>query len=156
MENKYAISKNNKTEWINRIALFIVFFWFGFLKIMGTSPAEGLVKALFDVTLSNYMSATTFLPCFGIIECIIGLLWLFPKLTKFAFWAMLVHMLTTFLPLVLLPKETWDAFLTLTLTGQYIVKNLVLIGSAFFLYETHSKFESLHSSKASKLDLGYS
>jgi uncharacterized membrane protein YkgB len=64
-------------------------------------------------------------------------------------------MITTFLPLILLPKETWDAFLTLTLTGQYIVKNLVLIGSAFFLYETNSKFEMKHSSEASKLDLSY-
>ena len=40
----------------------------------------------------------------------------------------------TMLPLVLLPGEVWHSFpFGLTLEGQYIVKNLVLIGAAFAL-----------------------
>ena len=39
-------------------------------------------------------------------------------------------MITTFGPLVLLPTETWDGFMIPTLTGQYIIKNVVIIAIA--------------------------
>jgi uncharacterized membrane protein YkgB len=39
-------------------------------------------------------------------------------------------MIATFLPLFILPQETWSGFLVPTLEGQYIIKNLVLIAAA--------------------------
>jgi hypothetical protein len=40
----------------------------------------------------------------------------------------------TFLPLVLLPEVVWTSFpLGLTLEGQYIIKNLVVIGAALVI-----------------------
>jgi len=38
------------------------------------------------------------------------------------------------LPVLFLPNETWQSFLTLTLTGQYIIKNVVLLSAAWFIY----------------------
>ncbi len=35
-----------------RFALFVVFFWFGWLKVIGLSPASGLVQHLFEQTIS--------------------------------------------------------------------------------------------------------
>ena len=125
----------SKTVLFARVSLFIVYFWFGFLKCLGVSPAEGLVVKLFDITLGHFMNAEVFLLTFGIFECLVGLAWLFPKLTKVAFWAMLFHMLATFLPMALLTNVTWEpTFLTLSLVGQYIVKNLVLIAVSLFVY----------------------
>ncbi len=144
MNNK--INKTfQKASWLNRGALFVVFFWFGFLKIIGTSPAEGLVTELFKLTLSPFMELETFLPLFGALECILGILWLMPNLTKWAFLSLMAHMACTFLPMVLLPTFTWQSFLTLTLVGQYIVKNVVLIGSSWFIYTLYrAKEEKAH------------
>lgn len=122
--------------WLNRISLFVVFFWFGFLKILHISPAEGLVTHLHQVTIGSVISIENFLILLGITECLIGVLWIIPKLTKWAFWLFMAQMATTFLPLLFLPSDTWQNTMVLTLTGQYIIKNVVLIASAVTIYRS--------------------
>ena len=134
-----TISKNRfhalmTAAWMNRAMIAIVYIWFGSLKIFGVSPAEGLVTKLFDITLSPFMNIQQFLILLGLAESAIGILWLFPRITKWAFWIMMGHLFTTFLPVLFLPNETWQSFLTLTLTGQYIIKNVVLCSAAWFIY----------------------
>jgi hypothetical protein len=121
-------------SWMNRAMIAIVYVWFGSLKVFGVSPAEGLVTKLFDITLSPFMNIQQFLILLGLAESAIGMLWLFPRITKWAFWIMMGHLFTTFLPVFFLPNETWQSFLTLTLTGQYIIKNVVLCSAAWFIY----------------------
>lgn len=120
--------------WFNRAMIAVVYIWFGFLKVLGTSPAEGLVTKLFHITLEPLMGIQTFLLILGIGECAIGMVWLFPRLTKIAFWVMIGHLFTTFLPVLFLTEETWQSFFALTLTGQYIIKNVVLLSAAWFIY----------------------
>jgi uncharacterized membrane protein YkgB len=134
-----TISKNRfhalvAAAWMNRAMIAMVYIWFGLLKVLGASPAEGLVTSLFDITLSPFMNIQQFLILLGIAESVIGILWLFPRITKWAFWIMMGHMFTTFLPILFLPSETWQSFLALTLTGQYIIKNVVLCSAAWFIY----------------------
>ncbi len=113
-----------------RLALFIVFFWFGILKLIGTSPANPLVSGLLERTLP-FMTFDTFIVLFAIYEMIIGIAFLIPRLSRLAIALLAFHMVTTFMPLVLLPSVTWQGFLTPTLEGQYIIKNLVIIALAF-------------------------
>ncbi len=134
-----TISKNRfhalmVAAWMNRAMIAVVYVWFGALKIFGASPAEGLVTKLFDLTLSPLMSIQSFMIMLGVSEMFIGILWLFPRITKWAFVVMMAHLFTTFLPVVFLPNETWESFFTLTLTGQYIIKNVVLCSAAWFIY----------------------
>jgi uncharacterized membrane protein YkgB len=112
-----------------RFGLFVVFFWFGILKVLGLSPASGLVQRLFEQTIP-YMSFDTFLIAFGVFECIIGLMFLFKGLERVVIPLLFIHMITTFGPLVFLPQETWSAWFVPTLEGQYIIKNLVIIAAA--------------------------
>ncbi len=112
-----------------RIALFIVFFWFGILKLIGASPAESLVQQLFTQTIP-FVPFAVFYACFAIYECVIGILFLFPRATRLVILLLAVHMITTFLPLILLPQVTWSGFLVPTLEGQYIIKNFVIIALA--------------------------
>jgi len=116
--------------WFNRLSLAVVFIWFGFLKIIHASPAEALVKHLHEVTLVKFIPVNTFLVLLGCIECMIGLLWLLPRFTKAAIILFALQMFTTFLPLFYLPGDTWQHSFVLTLEGQYIIKNLVLLASA--------------------------
>lgn len=132
--------KNNlvftNVVWFNRISLFVVFFWFGFLKVVHISPAEGLVQHLHQLTLAPFVSANVFVPLLGWIECLIGVLFLIPSLTKVAYWLFLAQMTTTFLPLFMLPNDTWSGA-ALSLVGQYIVKNIVLVAAAYMIYVVH-------------------
>lgn len=131
----HSTGVSNNIIWANRIALFIVFFWFGFLKIIHISPAEQLVTNLYNATIHSIMPIDKFLVSLGVVECLIGILWLIPRLTKVAFWIFMAQMFTTFLPLLFLPKDTWQNMMVLTLMGQYIVKNVVLIASALTIYK---------------------
>ena len=112
-----------------RLALFVVFFWFGFLKIIGMSPASGLVERLFEQTIP-FMSFGTFLILFGMYECLIGVLFLVKGAERIVIPMLILHMITTTGPLVLLPQETWSALFVPTLEGQYIIKNLLIIAAA--------------------------
>jgi uncharacterized membrane protein YkgB len=112
-----------------RFGLFVIFFWFGALKVVGLSPASALVEKLFQQTIP-FMSFGTFIILFGLFECLIGVLFLIKGLERVVLPLLLLHMITTFMPLFLLPAVTWSGFLVPTLEGQYIIKNLVVIATA--------------------------
>jgi uncharacterized membrane protein YkgB len=111
-----------------RFGLFVVFFWFGALKVLGLSPASGLVQSLFEQTIS-FISFPTFLIAFGLFECLIGILFLIKGMERIVIPFLLVHMITTFGPLVYLPQDSWQSFMVPTLAGQYIIKNLVIVAA---------------------------
>lgn len=112
-----------------RIALFVVFFWFGILKVVHESPANPLVAELLEKTLP-FLTFDQFIIIFGLFEMLIGILFLVPRMERIVLPLLGVHMITTIAPLVLLPTVTWTAPLVPTLEGQYIIKNIVLIALA--------------------------
>jgi uncharacterized membrane protein YkgB len=115
-----------------RLALGIIFIWFGGLKPFGLSPAQDLVAA------TVYWSEPEIIvPLIGLWEVAIGICLLFPPLTRVGLGLLALQMPGTFLPLVLLPEVCFTVFpLGLTLEGQYIVKNLVIIGAALIVGST--------------------
>ncbi len=115
-----------------RIALFIVFFWFGLLKVLNVSPADPLVQALLERTMP-FMSFDPFRIFFGFYEMAIGIAFLVSGLERLAIALLVPHMIMTFLPLVLLPDVAWEGVLVPSFAGQYIVKNLVIIALALSL-----------------------
>jgi uncharacterized membrane protein YkgB len=110
---------------ILRFSLAIIFIWFGALKPFGQSPAVELVtKTVY------WFDPQIFIPILGIWEMAIGICLLFRPLLRVGLFLLAVQMPGTFLPLVLLPEVCFTTFpFDLTLEGQYIVKNLVLIGA---------------------------
>ena len=123
-----------------RFALFIVFFWFGILKIIGSSPANPLMANLLEKTLP-FVTFDQFIICFGLFEILIGLLFLFKRSVWFATILLIPHMITTVLPLILLPAITWQGILTPSLEGQYIIKNILIIALALILISQPKKLE---------------
>lgn len=117
---------------VARLGIFIVFFWFGILKVLGTglSPATPLVEKLFDATFPIDMSFGVFMILFGLFECLIGILFLIRGAERIVIPLLLFHMATTVLPLFCIPEATWSGFLVPTLEGQYIIKNIVIIAAA--------------------------
>lgn len=114
---------------VARGAIFVVFFWFGLVKILGLSEAGPLAEALVDKTVGNQYFDVLFLVLAG-LECLIGVLFLLPKLTRVVIPLLLIHMLIVCSPLVLLPEYTWQSFMVPTLEGQYIIKNALVVAVA--------------------------
>jgi uncharacterized membrane protein YkgB len=115
-----------------RLALLVVYGWFGVLKVIGLSPASPLVTALQSQTLP-FLGAESFLVLFGVFEVFIGICFIIPRAERIALVLMAGHMVMTALPLVVLPGITWSAPLVPTLEGQYIIKNVALIAVAIAL-----------------------
>ncbi|MEY3934348.1 MAG: hypothetical protein RLZZ606_947 [Actinomycetota bacterium] len=113
-----------------RFSIGIVFIWFGALKTIGQlSPAYDLVAATV-----YWLTPEIIVPLLGLWEVGIGVCFLIPPLTRLGLVLLALQMPGTFLPLVLLPDVCFTVFpFGLTLEGQYIVKNLVIIGSALVI-----------------------
>lgn len=118
---------------ILRIGLGIVFFWFGALKLVpDLSPAEQLVR-----NTIFFVDPDWFLYVLAIWEMLIGLGLIFGKFMRITLLLLFLQMPGTALPLLVLPEVVWTAFpYGLTLEGQYIIKNLVLIGAGLVLGAT--------------------
>jgi uncharacterized membrane protein YkgB len=122
---------------ILRFGLGVVFIWFGALKFFpGLSPAEELVR-----NTIYFFDPDFFLPILATWEVLIGIGFLSGfftnKLQRLTILLLFLQLPGTALPLVLLPEVCWTSFpFVLTLEGQYIVKNLVIIGSALVIGAT--------------------
>ena len=118
---------------IMRLGLGLVFFWFGALKLVsGLSPAEELVR-----NTIYFVDPDLFLPVLAMWEVLIGLGLMLGKFMRITLLLLFLQMPGTALPLLILPEVTWTVFpYGLTLEGQYIIKNLVLIGAGLVLAGT--------------------
>ena len=120
-----------------RLGLGIIFVWFGALKLFpGLSPAEDLVR-----NTIYFVDPDIFLPVLAIWEVLIGIGFLLGffthKFERLTILLLFLQMPGTALPLILLPEVVWMRFpFVLTLEGQYIIKNLAIIGSALALGAT--------------------
>lgn len=124
------------------ISLFVVFVWFGALKLFGLSPAGPLVVDLFDKTLGimlPFLSADSFIMILGGLEVAIGILFVVPRMERVAVVLLIPHMITTIMPLFLAQAMTWSAPFVPTLEGQYIIKNVVIIALAAMVFADLNK-----------------
>jgi len=129
----------NTNDFLIRIPIFIIFFWFGFLKIIDLSPAQQLVKD--TVYWMPFLSAESWTYVIGVWEVLIAICFLFKRTTLIAMVLLFLQMSGTFLPLLILPEITFqnsNPFLP-TLEGQYIIKNIIIITAALMIGRTYLK-----------------
>ena len=115
---------------IMRVGLGIIFFWFGALKLVpGLSPAEDLVR-----NTIYFIDPDIFLPILAVWEMAIGIGLIFGLFMRLTLLLLFLQMPGTAMPIFVLPEVVWTSFpFGLTIEGQYIIKNLALIGAALVL-----------------------
>jgi putative oxidoreductase len=113
-----------------RIALGLVYLWFGLLKIFGDSPVAGLLGATVP-----WVNPGLLVPALGWVEVGLGLALLAGQPRRLALLAVAAHLSGTFLTFVDAPGQVirdGNPFL-LTASGEFVLKNLVLICAALVL-----------------------
>ena len=119
-----------------RYSIGIIFIWFGILKPFGISPAQDLVAN----TVYWFDNKLAFVKFLGWWEVAIGLTMCYKPMIRLSIFLLFVQMPGTFLPLILLPDICFTDFpFGLTLEGQYIVKNLIIISSGLVIGGTVRK-----------------
>jgi putative oxidoreductase len=113
-----------------RLALGLVFFWFGALKLFGNSPVVLLIQETY-----KFLPVHAFVLFLGGWEILIGLGIVLKRALRCVLVLLCVHLLGTFVALVLNPHVFFIQGLPLFLTsdGEFVMKNLVLIGAGLVI-----------------------
>jgi uncharacterized membrane protein YkgB len=113
-----------------RISVGIVFLWFGLLKVFDVSPVSALVaKTIY------WFDPAVVVPALGAVEVFVGLCLLAGRLMRLALPLLVLQMAGTFLVLVLLPDVAFRGGnpLLLTVEGEFVIKNLVLLSAGLVI-----------------------
>ncbi len=123
---------------LTRLALGFVFLWFGVIKFVpGWSPAADLAIRTIDRLTLGLVPASVGLPVLALWESLIGIGLLSGRFLRLTLLLLFLQMPGTMLPLLFFPAETFAHIpYSPTLEGQYIVKNVVLLGAAIVVGST--------------------
>jgi len=121
-----------------RISIGIIFLWFGALKYFeGMSPAEDIAIKTINTLSFNLIPTKIIIYGLATWEVLIGIGLLFNLFMRETLLLLYLQMLGTFSPIFLFPGEVFHIFpISLTLEGQYIVKNIVIISAGIVLGST--------------------
>ena len=146
MLDVYERIDSQVTNWLGkwsipllRISLGIVFVWFGLLKVFDVTPVTDLVA-----NTVYWVDPDWFVPVLGVGEVIIGAALIFNFALRPMLALFLLQMAGTFLVLIVQPDVAFrdgNVFL-LTVEGEFVVKNLVLLSAGLVVGSTVSRRNS--------------
>ncbi len=116
-----------------RASLAVVFVWFGALKVFDVTPVRDLVASTVYWFEPNWV-----VPLLGVVEMIVGLGLLFRIALRTVLGLFFLQMIGTFLVLVIQPDVAFQDGnpLLLTVEGEFVVKNFVLLAAGMVVGAT--------------------
>src|SRR5215510_9734760 len=113
-----------------RLALGSVFLWFGALKLFGSSPVASLIKETY-----SFMPVHLFVLVLGVWEMLIGLGVILKRALRCVLILLGVHLIGTFTSIWFKPSIFFvqGVPFCLTVDGEFVMKNLVLITAALVI-----------------------
>jgi len=144
-KEKYFYYESNFIHWLKPksekllfLSYGIIYIWYGFLKVIGISSAETLV-----LRATDWIFTHEFVVVLGFWEVLLGFFLLIPSMKRIGLLLLFLQFPGTFMPLITNPEDCFTSFpFGLTLEGQYIFKNLILIAGGLVLVS------SLHIKKS--------
>ena len=122
-----------------RLALALTYIWFGALKVLQVSPVADLVAQTV-----YWVPAAFFVPFLGVWEIAVGLGLLFRFALRLTLLFFFMQMAGTFLVLIIHPGLSFQDGnpLLLTVLGEFVVKNLVLLTAGVVIGSTVQRGEA--------------
>ncbi len=116
-----------------RVSLAIVFIWFGALKVFDVTPVTDLVASTV-----YWFDPDWVVPVLGVFEILVGVGLLLRIALRAVLALFAAQMIGTFLVLVLLPEISFQDGnpLLLTVEGEFVIKNLVLLSAGMVVGAT--------------------
>lgn len=113
-----------------RVSLGLVYVWFGALKLSDSTPVAQLVAKTVP-----FIPEHIFVPVLGGVEVLIGLGLILGRFLDLVALVMVGHLAGTFLVLLTQPDLSFqnNNVLELTMTGEFVMKNIVLISAGLVL-----------------------
>jgi putative oxidoreductase len=113
-----------------RLALGSIFLWFGALKIFGSSPVAVLIQETY-----SFMPIHVFMFVLGVWEIVIGIGIMLKRALRCVLILLCVHLLGTFTAIWFNPGIFFvqGVPFCLTVDGEFVMKNLVLITAALVI-----------------------
>ena len=126
-----------------RLSLGIVFLWFALPKFKpGLSAVDTLARDTIDALTGHLISGSVATFLLATLETAIGLGFLTGRFLRPTLIALMCQMVGTLTPLALFPHRMWKTPFVLSLEGQFIAKNLVLIAAGIAVAGTLHKSET--------------
>lgn len=129
-----------------RVSIAVVFIWFGALKVFDVTPVSDLVA---DTVY--WVDPEWFVPLLGVFEIVVGASLLARRALRIMLGLFALQMAGTFLVLVLQPDVAFqdgNPFL-LTVEGEFVIKNLVLLSAGMVVGATVRRREAIARSGSS-------
>lgn len=106
-----------------RLSLAAIFFWFGMLKLAGVSPAVDLLRHSIP-----FLAVPPYIELLGLVEIVIAVGLVIERLANQAATLMILHLFCTLSIAIISPTLIFaPAFPVLTMDGEFLAKNFVLI-----------------------------
>ncbi len=137
-----AKKENIVTHWMAehgiaflRVSIGIVFLWFGFIKYFpGLSPIEDLALRTTRVLTFNLFSDDGMAKGLATLECLIGIGLITGKFLRATLLLLLLQLIGAISPVFIFTAEVFKIIPVVpTLAGQYIIKDIVLIGAGILI-----------------------
>lgn len=111
------------------------YLWFGALKLVpGLSPAELLAERTIGTLTLGLVAGKWALGLLAALEMSIGFALITGLMLRTALVVLIGHMICTLSPIVIFPQEVFTHVpYGLTLVGQYIIKNFVIMSGAWIV-----------------------
>jgi uncharacterized membrane protein YphA (DoxX/SURF4 family) len=121
-----------------RYSIGFIFVWFGALKFFpDLSPAQELATSTIDLLTFGLIPMQVSLILLASLEVGIGLLLISGLWIRLTIFLLFFQMAGTLTPIVLFPEMVFNALpYALTIEGQYIIKNVVIISAALVIGAT--------------------
>ena len=118
-----------------RLSIGLCFLWFGALKFVpGLSPAELLAERTIAALTFGLVSGKVALVLLALLEVGLGLALMTGFGVRVALYVLMGHMVCTLSPILVFPNEVFTHVpYGLTLVGQYIIKNFVIMSGAWIV-----------------------
>ena len=127
---KMVLSASHETAFtLLKYALGVTFLWFGILKLFAVSPVQGIITAALPSVLGE---SELFFFALSLLEILIGMGFFLKRTVKLAATVMIGHVIVATIS-VLVTQGFAPRFPILSLPGEFVIKNLVLIASGILL-----------------------
>jgi len=129
----------------------VAYLWFGMLKFFPhLSPAEDIAGETISLLTFHLIPKNVSVFILAIWETALGILLLLNFRRRAVIYFGIIHIICTFAPLFLMSDICFDKhFYSLSLLGQYIIKNLIILSAFIVLLPKKEDSKNLSNNHAS-------